>query len=93
MKLSSHKNQFVVTALAVMIVVAGYLNFTGQEISTGGIGKSHNAETTGGNQSNVSKEDKSDISDEELADISAEAGKSGLHASGEGERVIALEPW
>ena len=32
MKLSSHKNQFVVTALAVMIVVAGYLNFTGQGI-------------------------------------------------------------
>ena len=28
------KNQIIITALAIMIVVAGYLNFTGQEIST-----------------------------------------------------------
>ena len=82
MKLSSHKNQFVVTALAVMIVVAGYLNFTGQEISTSGIGKNNKAETTSGKQSNVSKEDKSDVSDEELADISAEdiGNDEGAHA-------------
>lgn len=91
MKLSSHKNQFVVTALAVMIVVAGYLNFTGQEISTGGIGKIHNAETTGGKQSNVSKEDKSDISDEELADISAEDIGSDEYVVEDTGEVVASE--
>lgn len=35
MKKLVHKNQIIITALAVMIVVAGYLNFTGQEIATG----------------------------------------------------------
>lgn len=39
MKKASHKNQIIITALAVMIVVAGYLNFTGQEISTSGLKK------------------------------------------------------
>ena len=34
MKKLVHKNQIIITALAVMIVVAGYLNFTGQEIAT-----------------------------------------------------------
>lgn len=38
MKKMVHKNQIIITALAVMIVVAGYLNFTGQEITTGGFG-------------------------------------------------------
>lgn len=37
MKKLVHKNQIIITALAVMIVVAGYLNFTGQEITTGNI--------------------------------------------------------
>lgn len=91
MKLSSHKNQFVVTALAVMIVVAGYLNFTGQEISTGGIGKSHNAETTSGKQSNVSKEDEGDISDEELTDISAEDIGSDEYVVEDTGEVVASE--
>ena len=31
------KNQIIITALAIMIVVAGYLNFTGEEISTSGL--------------------------------------------------------
>lgn len=31
------KNQIIITALTIMIVVAGYLNFTGQEISTSGL--------------------------------------------------------
>ena len=31
------KNQIIITALAIMIVVAGYLNFTGQGISTSGL--------------------------------------------------------
>lgn len=37
MKKLVHKNQIIITALAVMIVVAGYLNFTGQEIATDNI--------------------------------------------------------
>lgn len=37
MKKSSHKNGIVITALALMIIAAGYLNFTGQKISTNGI--------------------------------------------------------
>ena len=38
------KNQIIITALAIMIVVAGYLNFTGQEISTSGLVSSQNNE-------------------------------------------------
>ncbi|RKI30891.1 SpoIIIAH-like family protein [bacterium 1xD8-6] len=38
------KNQIIVTALAIMIVVAGYLNFTGQEITTSGLVSSQNKE-------------------------------------------------
>lgn len=37
MKKLVKKNQIIISALAVMIVVAGYLNFTGQEISTSGL--------------------------------------------------------
>ena len=46
MKKSSHKNQIVITALAVMIVVAGYLNFTGEEISTNSLSMSSSTEQT-----------------------------------------------
>lgn len=44
MKKVVRKNQVIVTALAIMIVVAGYLNFTGQEISTSGLVSSQNKE-------------------------------------------------
>lgn len=37
MKKFARKNQMIITALAVMIAVAGYLNFTGQEISRNGL--------------------------------------------------------
>lgn len=46
MKKMVHKNQIIITALAVMIVVAGYLNFTGQEITTGGFGLNVNKQKT-----------------------------------------------
>ena len=46
MKKTTHKNQIVITALAVMIVVAGYLNFTGQEITTSGLTSSKKAKAT-----------------------------------------------
>ena len=58
MKKSSHKNGIVITALALMIIAAGYLNFTGQKISTNGI----TARAT------VSP----DVTSEDTADISAE---------------------
>lgn len=35
MKKIFHKNQIIITALALMIVVAGYLNFTGEDVATG----------------------------------------------------------
>jgi stage III sporulation protein AH len=37
MKKFAGKNQMIITALAVMIAVAGYLNFTGQEIDENGL--------------------------------------------------------
>ena len=37
MSKSSRKNGIVITALALMIIAAGYLNFTGQKITTNGI--------------------------------------------------------
>lgn len=36
MKKFARKNQWIITALAVLIAVAGYLNFTGQEIDKNG---------------------------------------------------------
>ena len=69
MKKTSHKNQIIITALAVMIVVAGYLNFTGQEISTSGLTKSNKetaADKSTENPDSVSSEDAKDISAEEM---------------------------
>lgn len=61
MKKASHKNQIIITALAVMIVVAGYLNFTGQEISTSGITKS-SKETVSDKSSKDTDSTSSDVS-------------------------------
>lgn len=44
MKKAVRKNQIIITALAIMIVVAGYLNFTGQEISSSGLVSSEKKE-------------------------------------------------
>lgn len=69
MKKASHKNQIVITALAVMIVVAGYLNFTGQEISTSGLTSTKKASTDATESSmEASDEDEitMDISDEDM---------------------------
>ncbi|MCX4326203.1 MAG: SpoIIIAH-like family protein [Lachnospiraceae bacterium] len=86
MKKTSHKNQIIITALAVMIVVAGYLNFTGQEISTGGLTKS-NKETSAGNV----KETKEPSSGDDAKDISAEdIGNDDYVVSDSGE-VMASE--
>ena len=61
------KNQIIVTALAVMIVVAGYLNFTGQEISTSGLVSSQNKEQAA-KQSSEEKETEEEPSVETSAD-------------------------
>lgn len=68
MKKTSHKNQIIITALAVMIVVAGYLNFTGQEISTSGLIKS-NKETSAGK---ATEDQEPDGNNNDTTDISAE---------------------
>ncbi|MCI5639428.1 MAG: SpoIIIAH-like family protein [Lachnospiraceae bacterium] len=46
MKKIFHKNQIIITALALMIVVAGYLNFTGQDIATGNLLQKDASQTT-----------------------------------------------
>ena len=71
MKKTSHKNQIIITALAVMIVVAGYLNFTGQEISTSGLTKS-NKETASNNTSKTTEDDSSSAG--QTADNSKDEG-------------------
>ena len=68
MKKSSHKNGIVITALALMIIAAGYLNFTGQKISTNGI----MAKTTATPDVN---EDSTDISAEDIGEDSSEEKK------------------
>ena len=69
------KNQIIVTALAIMIVVAGYLNFTGQEISTSGLVSSQNKEkaVTDTSQKDDSEKEKKDKKEEkESVETSAE---------------------
>ena len=76
MKKSSHKNGIVITALALMIIAAGYLNFTGQKISTNGITARQTASP------DVVSEDTADISAEDIGndsdtDVSSEADSDG----------------
>lgn len=85
MKKASHKNQIIITALAVMIVVAGYLNFTGQEISTSGLMSSKSKTDTSAVSKDISpdengksenkkktKDEKTAEDDKTTTDISAE---------------------
>ena len=55
MKKFAGKNQLIITALAVMIAVAGYLNFTGQEINQSGLKKV--SSITGSKSEEDAKED------------------------------------
>ncbi len=80
MKKMVHKNQIIITALAVMIVVAGYLNFTGQEITTGGFGLNANKQKTAeqkeagtktAKEETEPKEDKEDEAAQQKEDDSA----------------------
>lgn len=91
MKKASHKNQIIITALAVMIVVAGYLNFTGQEISTSGLKKS-NKETIE-NSDKTGQDSTSDSADEEdiKTDISAEDEGNDDYIVADSGEVVASE--
>ena len=94
MKKASRKNQIVITALAVMIVVAGYLNFTGREINTSGIGKSDDSKVEDADKNTSKDTDESnDTSDDDImTDISAEdIGEDDYVVADSGEVVASEE--
>lgn len=76
MKRIMKKNQLIIVALAVMIVVAGYLNFTGQEISSSGIipmeEADDNAKETSDEVADISEEDETLVLDENGEVIASE---------------------
>lgn len=94
MKKTSHKNQIIITALAVMIVVAGYLNFTGQEISTSGLTKSNketSADNDTENQDTGSGDNAKDISVEDIGNddyVVADSGDVVASEENPGEAVM-----
>lgn len=80
MKKFVQKNQMIITALAVMIAVAGYLNFTGQEIGKNGL---KSVSTIGGQKEGTTeKEDQTDSSEKKTKN---KKGKEQADASGEKE--------
>lgn len=98
MKKVVRKNQIIVTALAIMIVVAGYLNFTGQEISTSGLVSSQNKEQSAGQTTEDKKSEKEDSvetsadGEDTKTDISAEdAGGDDYTVNEDGEIVASEE--
>ena len=84
MKRIMKKNQLIIAALAVMIVVAGYLNFTGQEISSSGIipmeEADDNAKETSDEVADISEEDETLVLDENGEVIASEEnpGEAGM---------------
>lgn len=76
MKRIMKKNQLIIAALAVMIVVAGYLNFTGQEISSSGIipmeEAADDAKETSDEVADISEEDETLVLDENGEVIASE---------------------
>ena len=101
MKKVVRKNQVIVTALAIMIVVAGYLNFTGQEISTSGLVSSQNKEQSVQKKAEDKKSQKEDTVETSTdskkdttakTDISAEDdGKDEYTVNDNGEVVASEE--
>lgn len=102
MKKVVRKNQIIITALAIMIVVAGYLNFTGQEISTSGLVSSQNKEKTADDatdQAEVTdtaapqegKSEEEQKQDEAALDISAEDEGSDGYVVNENGEVVASD--
>lgn len=101
MKKVVRKNQVIVTALAIMIIVAGYLNFTGQEISTSGLVSSQNKEQSVQKKAEDKKSQKEDTVETSTdskkdttakTDISAEDdGKDEYTVNDNGEVVASEE--
>lgn len=101
MKKVVRKNQVIVTALAIMIIVAGYLNFTGQEISTSGLVSSQNKEQSVQKKAEDKKSKKEDTVETSTdskkdttakTDISAEDdGKDEYTVNDSGEVVASEE--
>ena len=90
MKKVMKKNQIIITALAVMIVVAGYLNFTGQEISTSGLISSRHTQST---KAPKGKQDTSgaDSQEDKVTDISEEDIASADYTVNDKGELIASE--
>lgn len=84
MKKIVHKNQIIITALAVMIVVAGYLNFTGQEITTSGFGLHADKQKTADKKEAGTKTTKDDT-ESEKSDSEATAKQDENSKSDAGE--------
>ncbi len=82
MKKVVRKNQIIITALAIMIVVAGYLNFTGQEISTSGLVSSQNKEKT---ETADHRKDTAASGDDAVETSAEKSGKTDLSAEEDGE--------
>jgi stage III sporulation protein AH len=79
------KNQMIITALAVMIAVAGYLNFTGQEIDKNGL-KSISAVTEKKDDSGQTQngEEDAEEDEEEAEETDADTTKTDISAEDEG---------
>lgn len=104
MKKILQKNQIIITALAIMIAVAGYLNYTGKDIEQYGLNASdgETEETSGQNVTAENGEDagegtkeepqKKNNKTKEVTDISAEDdGEDFAEVSDSGELVISGE--
>lgn len=85
MKKVVRKNQIIITALAIMIVVAGYLNFTGQEISTSGLISSQNKEKTSDKAKDEAKATDTAAPQENAKDENKEQKEASLDISAEDE--------
>lgn len=98
MKKILQKNQIIITALAIMIAVAGYLNYTGKDIEQYGLnGKDDTKEVSSDNvvqeedsekEADKKKTDKKESKVKEVTDISAEDdGEDYVQVSDSGEVV------
>lgn len=104
MKKILQKNQIIITALAIMIAVAGYLNYTGKDIEQYGLNTADNEteETLGQNvtaengentgEDAKGEEQKKSNKTKEVTDISAEDdGEDFAEVSDSGELVTSKE--
>lgn len=103
MKKFARKNQWIITALAVLIAVAGYLNFTGQEIDKNGwksvmslSGKEtaapqENADAAAQEETGDQKKESKKTSADTTLDISAEEDGGDYTVADSGELKSASE--